>query len=90
VIESSSPSLELMLGTAVHNYDQQVVKSRDIRLRRLSGIMLVQTEWVTSGEGRNVHFCPTRHATTPLSARMVDALFVIVTDMPDGKRGECA
>jgi hypothetical protein len=90
VIESSSPSLELMLGTAVGNYDQQVLKCRDIRLRRLSGIMLVQTEWVTCGEGRNVYFCPTRDAATPLSARMTAALSSIITDMPCGEQGECA
>lgn len=90
VVQSSSPSLELVLGTAVHNYDKQVLKSDDARLRRLSGIMLVQTEWITSGEGRNVDFCPTRHAATPLSSRMTAALFAIVTDMPCSKQGECA
>jgi hypothetical protein len=90
VVESSSSSLELVLGTAVHNYDNEVLKSDDCRLRRLSGIMVVQTDRTTTGDGRNVDFSPTRHAATPLSARMTDALFAIVTDMPYGKQGECA
>jgi hypothetical protein len=84
VVESSSASLELALGTAVHNYDKQVLKSDDVRLRRLSGIMLVQTDRITCGEGRNVEFCPTRHAATPLGERTTDALFAIVADMFPG------
>ena len=89
LVESSSPSLELMLGTAVHNYDKELLKSDDVRLRRLSGIMLVQTDWITTGEMRNVGFCPTRHAAAPLSACMTAALFAIVTDMLWSNRGEC-
>ena len=81
LVESSSPSLELMLGSAVHDYDKEVLKSDDVRLRRLSGIMLVQTDWITSGEMRNVDFCPTRHGAAPLSARMTAALFAIRTDL---------
>jgi len=89
VVESSSPSLELMIGTAVHDYDKEVLKSDDDRLRRLSGIMLVQTDWITSRDGRNVDFYPTSEAATPVSAHMAAALSAIVTDMPCGKRGEC-
>lgn len=89
VVESSSPSLELVLGTAVHVYDEELLKSDDLRLRRLGGIMLVQTDWIATGEMRNVDFCPTRHAAAPLSARMTAALFAIVTDMLCSNRGEC-
>jgi hypothetical protein len=81
VVESSSPSLELMLGTAVHVYDEEVLKSDDLRLRRLSGMMLVQTDWIAIREPRNVDFCPTAHAAAPLSARLVSALANICTDL---------
>lgn len=82
VVESSSPSLELVLGTAVGQYDEGVLESNDLRLRRLSGMMLVQTKWITTGEQRNVDFCPTTYAATPLSARMTAALSAIRTDLP--------
>ena len=90
LVESSSPSLELMLGTAVRNYNKEVLKSEDVRLRRLSGIMLVQTDWIVLREMRNVYFLPTAHPAAPLSARMTDALFAIVTDMLRRNEGECA
>lgn len=82
VVESSSPSLELVLGTAVHHYDAHALKSDDLRLRRLSGIMLIQTKWITVGEQSNVDFCPTAHAATPLSGRMIAALSAIRIQLP--------
>jgi hypothetical protein len=81
VVESSSPSLELMLGTAVHVYDEEVLKSDDLRLRRLSGMMLVQTDWIAIREPRNVDFCPTAHAAAPLSPRLVSALANVRIDL---------
>lgn len=82
VVESSSPSLELMLETAVHRYDRAVLKSRDLRLRRLSAMMLVQTHWIAVGEPRNVDFCRTAHAVVPLSARAASTLRDICVDLP--------
>jgi len=80
VVESSSPSTELVLGSAVHQYDDEVLKSDDLRLRRLSGIMLVQTDWIAIA--RNVDFCPTAHAAAPLSARVASTLYSICIDFP--------
>lgn len=74
VVESSSDSLELMLGTAVHQYDDQVLKSDDLRLRRLSAMMLINTRWIGLREPSNVEFCPTAHATVPLSKTLTSAL----------------
>jgi hypothetical protein len=89
VVESSSPSLELMLRTAVNDYDKKVMKSADVRLRRLSGIMLAQTDWIVLRDMRNVCFLPTAHAAVPLSARMTHALFEIATDMLRREEREC-
>jgi len=74
VFESSSVSLELELETAVHQYDDQVLKSDDLRLRRLSAMMLINTRWIGLREPSNVEFCPTAHATVPLSKTLTSAL----------------
>ena len=82
VVESSSPSLELMLETAIRQYDKEVLESYDLRLRRLSGMMLVQTDWIAIREPRNVDFCPTAHAAAPLRGRVASALAAIRIDLP--------
>lgn len=74
VVESSSVSLELELETAVHQYDDHVLKSDDLRLRRLSAMMLINTRWIGFREPSNVEFCRTAHATLPLSKKLTSAL----------------
>jgi hypothetical protein len=74
VVESSSDSLELMLATAVEAYDDEVRKSNDLRLRRLSAMMLINTRWTAVREPSNVEFCRTAHATVPLSKKLTSAL----------------
>lgn len=75
VFESSSVSLELELESAVHQYDDNVLKSDDLRLRRLSAMMLVNTCSIAlRGGASNVEFCRTAHATVPLSKKLTSAL----------------
>ncbi|MCJ7531742.1 MAG: hypothetical protein MUO64_12010 [Anaerolineales bacterium] len=82
IVESSSESLELMLPSAVHEYDVEVFKSNDPCLRRLNAMMLINTRSigfrssarVGSSGPWNVEFYQTAHATAPLSAKLVSAL----------------
>ena len=74
VVESSSVSLELELDTAVHQYDDHVLKSDDPRLRRLSAMMLISTRWIALRGSSNVEFCQTAHATEALSKKLTSAL----------------
>ncbi|HUW95853.1 MAG TPA: hypothetical protein VMW58_08695 [Anaerolineae bacterium] len=83
VVESSSDSLALMLGSAVHQYDDEVLNSDDLRLRRLSAMMLINTRSIACGADgwSNVEFCQTAHATVPLSATLASALWKIRIDL---------
>lgn len=76
VVESSSQSLELTAVSAVHEFDDEILKSNDPRLHRLNGIMLVDTRSVTFSPAGpwNVEFCQTFNAALPLSKRVSAAL----------------
>ena len=75
IVESDSECLDLMVNSAVHKYDEGVLASRDARLSRLNGIMVVNRGRVS---GRpipsNVEFCQTQHAAVPLNERLAMAL----------------
>ena len=83
VVESSSVSLELELESAVNQYDDCVLKSNDLRLRRLSAMMLInmRSEAFGADGPSNVEFCQTAHATVPLSAKLASALRKIRIDL---------
>ncbi len=79
VIESSSDSLELMLRTAVNEYDDHVSGSNDSRLRRLNAFMLVNTSSIGFGASGpcNVELCPTHDPIVPLGTEFVRALSAV-------------
>lgn len=75
VIENDSECLDLMADAAVHEYDERALKSGDLRLRRLTGIMVVnrgRTRFRPTPS--NVEFCRTQHAIVPLNERVATAL----------------
>jgi|SRR5208337_2594447 len=76
VVESDSECLDLMLCSAVREYDETVFgSSHDSPLRRLSGIMLVDKDRISFGPTHyNVEFCQTQHAAAPLTERLATAL----------------
>jgi hypothetical protein len=75
VVESGSGSLDLTADSAVHAYDDEASKSGDLRLRRLNGIMLINTRSTAFRPSPwNVQFCTTSHAAVPLSGTLVQAL----------------
>ena len=62
----------------VHEYDDRTAGSGDLRLRRLSGIMLVNRGWMSCGPvPSNVEFCRTLHAAEPLTENLATALHCI-------------
>src|ERR1017187_9710704 len=69
VVESDSECLDLMLCSAVREYDRNApVSPNDSPLRRLSGIMLVDRDRISFGRSPyNVGFCTTQHAAIPLN-----------------------
>jgi hypothetical protein len=75
VVVSDSECLDLMVSSAVHEYDERALESGDSRLRRLNGIMLVN-RGRTSGRPipSNVEFCQTQHEAVPLNERLATAL----------------
>jgi hypothetical protein len=75
VFESDSECLDLMVNSAVHEYDERALASDDPRLRRLNGMMLVN-RGRTSGRPipSSVEFCQTQHAAVPLNERLAAAL----------------
>lgn len=82
VVESSSDSLELMVSSAVHEYDDQVVESNDHCLYRLNAIMLVNTDLTSFGPIglSNVEIAMTSHFTVSLSKSLFAALSGIHLD----------
>lgn len=74
VIVTDSNSVDgAILPTAVHLYDVQVSKSSDLHLHRLNAFVLMD-QWIELSTNRNVYFCQTAHAKTPLSAKLTNAL----------------
>ena len=71
-----------MLETAVQRYDDEVLRSDDLRLRRLSGMMLINTGWVGVREPSNVEFCRTVYADSPLRGQVASALAAIRIGLP--------
>ncbi len=75
VVESDSECLDLMLHSAVHEYDERALQSADLRRLRLNGIMLVNRGRIS---GRpipfNVEFCETQRVAVPLNKRLAIAL----------------
>ena len=82
VIESSSDSLELMVDTAVREYEDVVRKCNDPRFLRLNAIMLVNTGLTFFGSKgpNNVEFCPISTAAIPLSESLTRAFTSIRWD----------
>ena len=75
VVESDSECLELRAISVAQEYDKRAFASDDRRLRRLSGIMLVNKGWATCGPNpSNVEFCQTQYAAVPLNERLATAL----------------
>lgn len=75
VIATDSNSVDgSILPTAVHLYNEQTFS--DPCLRKLNAFMLID-QWVELRANRNVYFCQTAYATTPISSRLIDALFSI-------------
>lgn len=63
VVVSSSESLEMMAPSAAHEYDDEYRRTRNAALRKLNGIMLINTcSFVASGGYSNVEFESTRCA----------------------------
>jgi hypothetical protein len=80
VVESDSECLEPMLNSTVHEYDKRALETDDLRLRRLSGIMLVNRGWTSCRPiPSNVEFCQTQHAAVRLNERLAMALGSILT-----------
>lgn len=75
VVESDSECLDLILGSAGHEYDERALESDDSRVLRLNGMMLVNRGRIS---GRpipfNVEFCQTQHVAVPLNERLAAAL----------------
>jgi hypothetical protein len=79
IIESSSDSTSLTLSSAAHEYNDRARKTNDPRLRRLNALMLVNacsTEFERSGPW-NIEFCILDHFDTPISKKLIFALFDI-------------
>jgi len=79
IIESSSDSTSLNLSSVAHEYNDKVLKSNDPRLRRLNAFMLVNVGLYGFGASgpRNTEFWPLSHVDTPMSYRLISALFDI-------------
>ncbi len=91
IIESSSDSTSLTLSTAAHNYNDEVRKTSDPRLRRLNALMLVNacsTEFGRWGPW-NIEFCPLAHADTRISRKLILALFDIRYQDPRTRAFQC-
>jgi hypothetical protein len=72
VIATDSNSVNgIILPTAVHIYNKEA--SSDPSLRKLNAFMLID-QWVELRANRNVYFCQTAYATTPMSSKMINAL----------------
>jgi hypothetical protein len=76
VIENSSPALELTLSTAIEDYDAEVVRSKDKRLRRLNTIVLVHTYGITFGSSGlyNIEIAHTADVETQMSPELLTVL----------------
>jgi hypothetical protein len=75
VIENDSECLDLMVDSAVHEYDQRALESGDVRLRRLNGIMLVNRGRTSFRRlTAKVEFCQTQDADIALNKRLPVAL----------------
>jgi hypothetical protein len=75
VVESDSESFSLTCETAAYVYDERAYASDDLRLRRLSGIMLVNRSETKCGPiPSNVEFCRTECAAVPLNEKLTTAL----------------
>jgi len=74
VFESDSECLDLIVNSAVHDYNERALESDDLRLRKLNGMMLVNRGRIS---GRpipsNVEFRQTQHAAVPLNGRLAAA-----------------
>ncbi len=79
IIESSSDSTSLTLLSAAHKYNDRVRKTNDPRLRRLNALMLVNIGLYGFGNSGpyNTEFCPLAYIDTPMSYRLISALFDI-------------
>jgi hypothetical protein len=79
VVVSDSECLDLMVDSAVHEYDERALASGDARLRRLNGIMLVNRGRTSFRPiPSNVEFCQTQHAAVKLSERLATALGAVL------------
>ncbi|HWD00554.1 MAG TPA: hypothetical protein VG456_27545 [Candidatus Sulfopaludibacter sp.] len=75
VIDSGSDSLQLMTETGARIYDDELRKTpEDMALRRLHGIMTINTWGAVRGGFRNVEFAIQHHSLPPLNWQLVEAL----------------
>lgn len=75
VVVSDSECLDLMVSSAVHEYDERVLASGDARLRRLNGIVMVSRGRLTLRPvPSNVEFCRTQHAAVRLNDSLAAGL----------------
>jgi len=79
IIESSSECLSLNLPSAAHEYNDRVRKTNDPCLRRLNALMLVNCCLYGFGNSGpyNIEFRPLAYVDTPMSRRLISALFDI-------------
>jgi hypothetical protein len=78
IVDSASPSMELMARSAANEYSEQIRKHpQDLALRRLHGIMIIN-EWTrVTGGFRNVDFALTEPGFGSISRELTLALRAI-------------
>ena len=75
IFDSHSNSLDLMLQSAVNEFDESIDRQgADPARRRLSGMMMLSPNLCISTGGTNVEFIPTRKPDVPLSLTLAHAL----------------
>jgi hypothetical protein len=75
IFVSYSESLDLMLQSAVNEFDDEVYKAGALsQLRKLGGMGMIRTSFGPSSGMSNVEFIPTRLPLKPISSKIVPAL----------------
>lgn len=75
IFVSYSESLDLLLQSAVNEFDDKVREAGAASpLRKLGGMMMLSTSYGPSSRMSNVVFCPTRYALNPIGPKLGTAL----------------